>query len=180
MSVQVPFNVFRLDMLKQISTVEVTRIINGMKCKNSPRDIIPTIILKRCVVVFAPAGSGSVSLKYSKEACPDIHRNQFRSMLQSLSECVEALTHWFLANNLQLNSNKTEAILFGTRQQIKKHSELSTFCIDDDDVKIGESIKILVVQLDATISMDKQSTAIVKACNYHVRALKHVRKCLTL
>ena len=103
-----------------------------------------------------------------------------RSMLQSLSECVETLTHWFLANNLQLNSDKTEAILFGTRQQIQKHSELSTFRIGDDDVKIGESIKILGVQLDATLSMDKQVTTIVKACNYHTRALKHVRKCLTL
>ena len=39
----------------------------------------------------------------------------------------------------------TEAILFGTRQQIQNHSELSTFRIGDDDVKIGESIRILGV-----------------------------------
>ena len=368
-----PFNVFRLDVFKQTSTAEVTRIINSMKSKNSPRDVIPTVILKRCVVVFAPALAYLANLSFSSGVFPDefkighvlpllkkdgldpgnpanyrpitnlstlskileklvlsrlrehvqisenfndlqsayrpghstetailkmtndlnvamesqssslllsldisaafdtIHLNTLlerlredfgiggtaltwlrsyltdrecyisigdersdtwrcesgvpqgsvlgpllfsvyvspiskifkhfnikyhqyaddtqmyteikstdRSMLQSLSECVETLTHWFLANNLQLNSNKTEAILFGTRQQIQKHSELSTFRIGDDDVKIGESIRILGVQLDATLSMDKQVTTIVKACNYHTRALKHVRKCLTL
>ena len=42
------------------------------------------------------------------------------------------------------------------------------------------SIKILGVHLDPTLSMDIQVKASIKACNYHIRALRHVRRGLTL
>src|SRR6218665_1096534 len=35
---------------------------------------------------------------------------------------VEEVTHWFLINGLLLNASKTEAIAFGTRQQLVKRS----------------------------------------------------------
>ena len=66
-----PFNVFRFDVFKQTSTAEVTRIINSMKSKNSPRDVIPTVILKRCVVVFAPAMAYLANLSFSSGVFPD-------------------------------------------------------------------------------------------------------------
>ena len=66
-----PFNVVRLDVFRQTSTSEVTRIINSMKSKNSPRDVIPTIILKRCVMVFAPAMAYLANLSFSSGVFPD-------------------------------------------------------------------------------------------------------------
>ena len=40
--------------------------------------------------------------------------------------------------------------------------------------------KILGFYLDPVLSMDDHVKVTVRACNYHIRALRHVRKSLTL
>ena len=50
--------------------------------------------------------------------------------------------------------------------------------IGDVSVAIVESVKLLGVILDSTLSMDKQVNALVKACNFHIRVLRHVGSCL--
>ena len=97
-----------------------------------------------------------------------------------LTRCVESVNHWFLLNGLQLNANKTEAIVFGTRQQLDHCQQYSSVKICGTDVKISPCIKTLGVHLDAALSMDVQVSETVKICNYHIRSLRHVRKCLTL
>src|SRR6218665_1630344 len=49
---------------------------------------------------------------------------------------------------------------------------------EDASVAIVD-VKLLGVIFDSTLSMDKQVNAVVKACNFHIRALRHVRSCLT-
>ena len=89
------------------------------------------------------------------------------------------MTRWFLINGLLLNAGKTEAIAFGTRQQLAKRATDTDLKIGDASVAIVESVKLLGVILDSTLSMDKQVNALVKACNFDIRALRHVRSCLT-
>ena len=96
-----------------------------------------------------------------------------------LLRCVEEVTRWFLINGLLLNDGKTEAIAFGTRQQLAKRSTDTGLKISDASVAIVDSVKLLNVILDLTLSMDKQVNALVKACNFHIRALRHVRSGLT-
>ena len=90
--------------------------------------------------------------------------------MEALSKCVSALTFWFLDNGLQLNSSKTEAMIFGTKPGLSKLGPISSLVIGGD-VAVKESIKILSVHLDPTLSMDNQVKASIKACNYHIRAL---------
>ena len=78
---------------------------------------------------------------------------------EALSKCVAALTFWFLDNGLQLNSSKTEAMIFGTRPGLSKLGPVSSLDIGGD-VAVRESIKILGVHLDPTLSMDNQVKAI--------------------
>ena len=100
-------------------------------------------------------------------------------VMKNLSKRVSALTFWFLDNGLQLNSSKTEAMLFGTRPGLSKLGPVSSLVIEGD-VAVKERIKILGVHLDPTLFMDNQVEASIKACNYHIRALRHVRRGLTL
>ncbi len=93
--------------------------------------------------------------------------------------CVEEVTRWFLINGLLLNASKTEAIAFGTRQQLVKRSTDTSLKIGDASLAIVDNVKLLGVIFDSTLSMDKQVNAVVKACNFHIRALRHVRSCLT-
>src|SRR6218665_3387879 len=93
--------------------------------------------------------------------------------------CVEEVTRWFLINGLLLNASKTEAIAFGTRQQLVKRSTDTSLKIGDASLAIVGNIKLLGVIFDSTLSMDQQVNAVVKACNFHIHALRHVRSCLT-
>ena len=70
-------------------------------------------------------------------------------------------------------------MIFGTRPGLSKLGPVSSLDIGGD-VAVRESIKILGVHLDPTLSMDNQVKASIKACNYHIRALRHVRRGLTL
>src|SRR6218665_3810063 len=93
--------------------------------------------------------------------------------------CVEEVTRWFLINGLLLNASKTEAIAFGTRQQLVKRSTETSLKIGDASLAIVDNVKLLGVIFDSTLSMDKQVNAVVKVCNFHIRALRHVRSCFT-
>jgi hypothetical protein len=99
---------------------------------------------------------------------------------RKLIGCVEEITRWFLVNGLLLNASKTEAIAFGTRQQLAKRTDDDNkITVGDTEILVGDHVKILGVHLDSTLSMDNHVNAVVKACNYHIRALRHVRQFLT-
>ena len=102
------------------------------------------------------------------------------SQLQSLSDCVGALTYWFLSNGPQLNSGKSEAMIFGTRPGLEKLDRPQSFFIGGDSIAVKDKLKILGFHLDPLLSMDDHVKRTVRACNYHIRALRHVRKSLTL
>src|SRR6218665_2396443 len=93
--------------------------------------------------------------------------------------CVEEVTRWFLINGLLLNASKTEAIAFGREQKLVKGSTDSSLKIGVASLAIVDNVKLLGIIFDSTLSMDNQVNAVVKACNFHIRALQHMRSCLT-
>jgi hypothetical protein len=100
--------------------------------------------------------------------------------LKAITQCIDSVIHWFLLNGLLLNPNKTEAIAFGTRTQLAKLDKSHVIPVGDANIPCHDSVKILGVVLDSTLSMDSQVNAVVKSCNYHIRALRHVRKRLNI
>ena len=70
------------------------------------------------------------------------------SKLQSLSDCVGALTYWFLPNGLQLNSGKSEAMIFGTRPGLKKLDRPQSLFISGDSIAVKDKVIILGFHLD--------------------------------
>ena len=46
-------------------------------------------------------------------------------------------------------------------------------------ISISDRLKILGVTLDATLSFDEHIATVLKACNHHLRALRHIRRCIT-
>ena len=52
--------------------------------------------------------------------------------------------------------------------------------IGGTEIVISDHIKILGVHLDSVLSMNVQVAAVAKACNFHIRALRHIRPLLTM
>ena len=51
--------------------------------------------------------------------------------------------------------------------------------IGDGHVEVKDEIKILGVHLDPTLSMNTQVKSLIKTSNFHIRALRHIRRGLT-
>ena len=106
-------------------------------------------------------------------------RSPVPSQIEALSQCVSALTFWFLDNGLQLNSTKSEAMILGSRQGLSRLEPVASLDIGDGHVEVRDEIKILGVHLDPTLSMNAQVKSLMKTSNFHIRTLRHVRRGLT-
>ena len=107
-------------------------------------------------------------------------RSPVPSQMEALSQCVSALTFWFLDKGLQLNSTKSEAMILGSRQGLSRLEPVALLDIGDGHVvEVGDEIKILGVHLDPTLSMNAQVKSLMKTSNFHIRVLRHVRQGLT-
>ena len=47
-------------------------------------------------------------------------------------------------------------------------------------VVLFRAVKLLCVTLDSALTMDRHVTEVTRSCNYHIRALRHIRPLLTL
>ena len=99
------------------------------------------------------------------------------SSIDNLQACTQAVNFWFLANNMQLNPNKTEAIPVGTRQQLDKVL-VSSIKVSCADVQLADTLKLLGVTVDRQMTLDNQVSEIYRQCNFHIRALRQVRPTL--
>jgi len=97
------------------------------------------------------------------------------SPFDALSHCVSDVSRWFLENGMLLNPNKTEAVLFGTRAQRAKLDMSAGIDVAGALVAFSPTVKLLGVTLDEDLSLDRHVTDVVRGCNYHTRALRHIR-----
>ena len=81
-------------------------------------------------------------------------------------------------NELQLNTEKTEAMLIGTRQKLSSIS-IYTFQLDDTTVPLSDTVKSLGVLLNSTLSMENFISQTAKSCYYQLRRISSVRKYLS-
>ena len=78
-------------------------------------------------------------------------------------------------NKRQLNSEKTEAILIGTRQKLPS-IPVNTLQPDDTTVPLSDSVKSLGVLIDSTLSMENFISQTAKSCYYQLCQISSVRK----
>ena len=87
-----------------------------------------------------------------------------RGSLDRLSRCISCLQHWFLRSHLLLSGGKSDAIIIGTFGRVA-----------ESRVAVSDSLKLLGVTLDRTMSFDKNVSSVVRACNFRLSALWHIR-----
>ena len=81
-------------------------------------------------------------------------------------------------NCLALNPDKSDAILLGTRQRNSSLSSISHINVAGSLVPISESVKLLGVTLDKSLTFQKHVNQVSQSCYYHMKALRHIRHCL--
>ena len=99
--------------------------------------------------------------------------------IETLQNCTIDVKSWMTANKIQLNDNKTEAmIILSNRMSV--HSPLpSVIHIGDADVPFVSSVKNLGVTLDSNLSMSQHISNTCKAAYILIRHISSIRHLLT-
>jgi len=99
--------------------------------------------------------------------------------LSILAACTADVKLWFMQNGLQLNPDKSEALIMGTANQLRAASSLSSVKVAGVDLPVAEDVRVLGVVLDRRLTFDKHVSAVARSCKYHAQAIRHIRHLLT-
>ena len=103
-----------------------------------------------------------------------------QALLSRTADCYNDVKDWMTHNKLQLNDDKTEAMLVGTRQKIAQLPTSLSLQLDNTSIPISDSVKNLGVILDSTLSLQKFISSTAQSCYFHLRRISSIRKCLSI
>ena len=96
-----------------------------------------------------------------------------------LHDCTTDIKNWMMENMLQLNTDKTQFIIFGTQVQLSKVNR-NIFNASGDIVELQSCVKNLGVLFDKSLTFKGHITQeSSKSCFYQLRNISHIRKYLT-
>ena len=79
---------------------------------------------------------------------------------------------------LKINPSKTEIILF-TPPSMKSTAKIQGIFVNGGCIRFSDSVRLLGVQFDSSMSFDKHVSKIVSECWYHIRNIQKIRRYLT-
>ena len=91
------------------------------------------------------------------------------SELALIENCTSDVSRLFLENAVLLSPTKTEAIVFSTRQRLCRIDHSTAIDVAGSKVALSDSIKLLGLTLDSTLSFDRYVPDIVRSCYFHIR-----------
>ena len=105
--------------------------------------------------------------------------NDATPAVERLANCSAALRSWFLRNDLQLNADKSEAVILGTAPQLRSAATIRAVEVAGSRLQVAPKLKLLGVTIDSRLQFDCHAKDIARACNYHTHALRHLRSLLS-
>ena len=100
--------------------------------------------------------------------------------IDSLAHYSAVVRFWFLQNGLQLNADKSEVVFLGTPARLQSAANITTVDVAGSTLPVASKLKSLDVTIDSNLQFDCHTRNVAKACNFHARALRHVRSLLLL
>ena len=105
--------------------------------------------------------------------------NNENNVCETLSNCVVEIKNWMTENLLQLNTDKTELNIFGTRQMLLNVAN-TDFNIAGDSIEVTSCTKNLGVIFDNTMNMNDHISLICRKSFNEIRSISTIRKYLTM
>jgi hypothetical protein len=81
-----------------------------------------------------------------------------------MEACLSDISAWMKSNMLKLNQDKTELIIFTTKQRTKDFVSFDGHIVNEASV-----VKNLGVLFDKTLTMEKQVSSVSKSCFLQIR-----------
>lgn len=88
------------------------------------------------------------------------------------------IKRWMSAKKLKLNEHKTDCMLFGSDDALRKYEHFKRITIGSSTINIVAAVRNLGVLIDNKMLMKNHILHITKTCNYHIRNIAFIRKYL--
>ena len=112
-----------------------------------------------------------------------MHADNTSTTLSVLAECTTDTRQWYLQNSLQLNPDKSEALIVGTSNQLRavtsSVSSVPPVSMAGVDLPVVDDMKVLGVVLDRRLTFHEHVSTVARSCTYHALAIRHFRQLLT-
>ena len=94
-----------------------------------------------------------------------------------LSRCIADVALWCASRRLQLNTEKTDFIWFGSRVNLKKLCDRDcSLQVGSDTIKPSTVVRNLGVLFDSELSMKQHVAKVAATCFFHLRRLRQIRR----
>jgi len=80
--------------------------------------------------------------------------NEATPALERLANCSAAVRSWFLWNDLQLNADKSEAVILGTAPQLRSAATIRAVEVAGSRLQVAPKLKSLGVTIDSRLRFD--------------------------
>ena len=96
-----------------------------------------------------------------------------------LTTCIEELNTWMASNRLRLNSDKTQFIWVGSRQQLANVT-VTEILLGGHRITTSHNVTCLGVAIDAELTFATHVKRVASRCFYQLRQLWSVRPALSV
>ena len=103
-----------------------------------------------------------------------------KESLEKLQHCLMGVSAWMTGSKLKRNPSKTEFLLIGTKLEREKFLNNFPCLLLGQETNPSTSAKNLGVLFDSSLNFRKHISQTCRACFYHIRDLRQIRKNLSL
>ena len=99
--------------------------------------------------------------------------------IDKISACAQEIDNWMTENRLKFNGDKTDMIIIGTRQMLRKLPTDITVDICGNSIGTKRSVRNLGVIFHANFNLKEHIAGVCKSAFFHLHNISLVRKYLT-
>lgn len=98
--------------------------------------------------------------------------------IRRVEDCFNEIVQWMHINMLKLNADKTEVIVFCSKQK-EQSVENITITVGDSAIKPSKCVRNLGAMLDSQLNMEQHVNSVCRSSYGQIRKIGHIRKFLT-
>jgi len=104
--------------------------------------------------------SSAVAERPRYALCLAMHADNTSDGLSVLAACTSDVKQWYMQNGLQLNPDKSEALIIGTANQLRTVTPaVSSVSVAGVDLPVADELKALGVVLDCRLTFQKSTVS---------------------